>query len=122
MAETDQSIQLHNALTWAGPQTVGELSDWMMAVHGHEPQVNRPEAMRQENGVIIYPHAPSIPVSRQLNHSSRESAAQRQTIGRTLTILHRGPETLPAELRKNTVNGKGKVNDKPSNRKINSES
>lgn len=63
-----------------------------------------------------------IPVSCQLNRSRRWSAARRQAIGRVLTILHSGPGTIQAELRKNTVNGKGKVNGKPSNRKINTES
>jgi hypothetical protein len=59
MAETDQCGPLQNALTWACLQTVGELSDWMMTVHDHELQVNRPEALRQENGVIISPRAPA---------------------------------------------------------------
>lgn len=52
MSETDQFIgQKQDGLIWAGFQTFRELSNWMIAAH--ELQVNRPEAMRQEDGVII---------------------------------------------------------------------
>lgn len=64
-------------------------------------QGNRPQAMSQEDCVILYPHAAGVPLSRQLKQSRRWLAAQLQTIGRGLAVLHKGPETLQAGLRQN---------------------
>jgi aminoglycoside phosphotransferase (APT) family kinase protein len=82
--------------------------DWLDA-NNLGLQGNRPEAMSQEDGVIIYPHAPGIPLSHQLNRSRRWLAAQLHTIGRTLAILHNGPETLQADLKQNTFTNEVKV-------------
>ena len=82
--------------------------DWLDANH-QGLQGNRPEAMSQEDSVIFYPHAPGIPLSHQLHRSRRWLAAQLQTIGRGLAILHNGPETLQAELKQNTFAKEAKV-------------
>jgi hypothetical protein len=82
--------------------------DWL-AVNNRGLQGNRPEAMSQEDGVIFYPHAPGIPLSHQLNRSRRWLAAQLQMIGRTLAILHNGPETLQSGLKQNTFANEVKV-------------
>jgi Ser/Thr protein kinase RdoA (MazF antagonist) len=70
---------------------------------------NKPEAMSQEDSVILYPHAPGIPLSRQLRRSPRWLAAQLQTIGRALAVLHSGPEALQAGLRQNNFTSEAKV-------------
>jgi len=82
--------------------------DWLDA---NQPglQGNRPEAMSQEDNVIIYPHAPGIPLSHQLNRSGRWLAAQLQTVGGALATLHNGPETLQTELKENTLAKEVKV-------------
>jgi hypothetical protein len=72
-------------------------------------QGNRPEAMSQEDSVIVYPHAPGIPLSHQLHRSRGWLAVQLQMIGRGLSILHTGPETLQAELKQNTFTNEAKV-------------
>ena len=82
--------------------------DWL-AANNYGLQGNRPEAISQEDGVILYPHAPGIPLSRQLNRSRRWLAAQLQLIGRTLAILHNGPETLQAGLKQNSFTNEVKV-------------
>ncbi len=82
--------------------------DWL-AANNQGLQGNRPAAMSQEDGVIFYPHAPGIPLSHQLNRSRRWLAAQLQMIGRGLSILHTGPETLQSELKQNTFTNEVKV-------------
>lgn len=82
--------------------------DWL-AANNHGLQGNRPEAMSEEDGVIFYPHAPGIPLSRQLHRSPRWLAAQLRVIGRVLATLHNGPETLQAELKQNTFTNEVKV-------------
>lgn len=72
-------------------------------------QGNRPAAMSQEDGVILYPHAPGTPLSHLLHRSGRWLAAQLQTIGSGLALLHQGPETLQAELKQNTLDNEAKV-------------
>ena len=74
------------------------LADNNQGLHG-----NKPEAISHEDGVILYPHAPGIPLSRQLKRSRVWLAAQLQTIGRSLAFLHNGPEILQAELKQNTL-------------------
>jgi thiamine kinase-like enzyme len=69
----------------------------------------RPEAMDHEESAIFYPHAPGIPLSRQLHRSRRWLAAQLQIIGRALATMHNGPETLQADLRQNTLTNEVKV-------------
>ena len=82
--------------------------DWL-AANNHGLQGNRPEAMSQEDGVILYPHAPGIPLSHQLNRSRQWVAAQLQIIGRGLAVLHRGPETLQLDLKQNSFTNEAKV-------------
>lgn len=82
--------------------------DWL-AANNQGLQGNRPEAMSQEDGVIFYPHAPGIPLSHQLNRSRQWLAAQLQMIGRTLAMLHNGPETLQSGLKQNTFTNEVKV-------------
>jgi thiamine kinase-like enzyme len=69
----------------------------------------RPEAMDHKEGVIFYPHAPGIPLSRQLHRSRRWLGTQLQIIGRALATMHNGPETLQADLRQNTLTKEVKV-------------
>ena len=82
--------------------------DWLDA---NQPglQGNRPEAMSQEDGVIIYPHAPGIPLSHQIHRSGRWLAGQLQTVGGALATLHNGPETLQTDLKENTLTKEVKV-------------
>ena len=82
--------------------------DWLSA-NPVGLQGNRPEAMSQEDCVILYPHAFGIPLSRQLDRSRRWLSAQLQTIGRGLAILHSGPETLQVGLRQNDFTKEAKV-------------
>jgi aminoglycoside phosphotransferase (APT) family kinase protein len=82
--------------------------DWL-AANNQGLQGNGPEAMSQEDGVIFYPHAPGIPLSRQLKRSRRWLAAQLQIIGGGLAILHNGPETLQAGLKQNNFSHEVKV-------------
>ena len=82
--------------------------DWL-GEHKLGLQGVRPEAMGHEEGVIFYPHAPGIPLSRQLHRSRRWLAAQLQIIGRALATMHNGPETLQADLRQNTLTNEVKV-------------
>ena len=82
--------------------------DWL-AANNRGLQGNRPEAMSQEDGVIIYPHAPGIPLSHQLHRSPQWLVTQLQTIGRTLAVLHNGPETLQSGLKQNNFTNEAKV-------------
>ena len=72
-------------------------------------QGNRPRAMSQEDAVIFYPHAPGIPLSRQLHRSRRWLAAQLRVIGRGLATLHNGPEALQIDLKQNNFTNEAKV-------------
>ena len=82
--------------------------DWL-DTNNRGLQGNRPEAMSQEDGVIIYPHAPGIPLSHQFQRSGRWLAVQLHTIGRGLSILHSGPGSLQAELKQNSFSNEAKV-------------
>src|SRR5574341_174786 len=82
--------------------------DWL-TVNDMGLQGNRPVAMSPEESVILYSHAPGIPLSRQLERSPRWLAAQLQTIGRGLALLHSGPESLQADLKQNTFSKEAKV-------------
>ena len=82
--------------------------DWL-AANNVGLQGNGPEAMSQADSVILYPHAPGIPLSQQLHRSHQWLAAQLQIIGRALAILHRGPETLQADLKQNDFAKEAKV-------------
>jgi thiamine kinase-like enzyme len=82
--------------------------DWLSANHQGLQGV-RPEAMSEEAGIILYPHAPGTPLSRQLERSPRWLAAQLQTIGRGLALLHSGPESLQEGLKQNTFSKEAKV-------------
>jgi hypothetical protein len=72
-------------------------------------QGNKPQAISQADSVILYPHASGIPLSHQFHRSRRWLAAQLQIIGKSLSTLHNGPETLQAELRQNTFTNEVKV-------------
>ena len=72
-------------------------------------QGNRPQAISQEEAVIFYPHAPGIPLSRQLHRSRRWLAEQLHIIGRGLLTLHNGPEALQADLKQNDFAREAKV-------------
>lgn len=82
--------------------------DWLefnnVGLHG-----NRPEAISQEDAVIFYPHAPGIPLSRQLHRSRRWLSKQLHTIGKGLAMLHNGPEALQADLKQNDFSKEAKV-------------
>ena len=82
--------------------------DWLDA-NNQGLEGNRPEAISQADGVIFYPHAPGIPLSHQLHRSRRWLAVQLHTIGRGLSTLHNGPESLQAELKENTFAKEAKV-------------
>jgi thiamine kinase-like enzyme len=82
--------------------------DWLTA-NPVGLQGNRPEAMSQEDCVILYGHASGIPLSHQLHRSRRWLSAQLQTIGRGLAILHSGPETLQEGLKQNDFTKEAKV-------------
>lgn len=84
------------------------VADWLDA-HSLGLQGNRPVAIHQEDGVILYPHAPGVPLSRLLNRSRRWLAAQLQIIGRTLVTLHGAPESLQAGLKQNSFVQEAKV-------------
>jgi hypothetical protein len=72
-------------------------------------QGNRPAAISSEDSVILYAHAPGIPLSRLLNRSRRWLATQLHTIGKGLAILHNGPETLQTDLKQNSFTKEAKV-------------
>ena len=82
--------------------------DWLehnnIGLHG-----NRPQAISEKDAVIFYPHAPGIPLSRQLHRSHRWLAKQLHIIGRGLSILHNGPEALQADLKQNDFSKEAKV-------------
>jgi thiamine kinase-like enzyme len=82
--------------------------DWL-AANPQGLQGIRPAALSQEDSVILYPHAPGIPLSHQLDRSRRWLAAQLHIIGRALAILHNGPETLQEELKQNSFPHEAKV-------------
>jgi Ser/Thr protein kinase RdoA (MazF antagonist) len=82
--------------------------DWLDA-HPEGLQGNRPEAMSQEDCVILYPHAPGVPLSHQLHRSPRWLASQLKIIGRALATMHSGPEALQAGLKENTFANEAKV-------------
>ena len=82
--------------------------DWLRA-NDVGLQGNGPEVMSQEDNVIFYPHAPGIPLSQQFHRSGRWLAPQLQIIGRTLAILHSGPEALQADLKQNNFANEAKV-------------
>jgi hypothetical protein len=82
--------------------------DWL-TVNDMGLQGNRPAAMSAEDSVILYAHAPGIPLSRLLNQSPRWLATQLQTIGKGLAILHNGPETLRSDLKQNSFSKEAKV-------------
>lgn len=82
--------------------------DWLTA-NPVGLQGNRPEVMSEDDCVILYPHAPGIPLSRQLHRSRRWLSAQLQTIGRGLAVLHRGPESLQVGLKQNDFAKEAKV-------------
>ena len=65
--------------------------------------------MSEEAGIILYPHAPGIPLSHQLHRSRRWLAAQLQIIGKSLATLHSAPETLQSDLRQNDFTREAKV-------------
>lgn len=70
---------------------------------------NRPEGMSQEDYVILYPHAPGVPLSHQLDRSPRWLGSQMKIIGGALATLHNGPESLQAGLKENTFANEAKV-------------
>jgi thiamine kinase-like enzyme len=72
-------------------------------------QGNRPEAISEKDAVIFYPHAPGIPLSRQLHRSRRWLAQQLHIIGKGLAILHNGPEALQSDLKQNDFSKEAKV-------------
>jgi phosphotransferase family enzyme len=82
--------------------------DWLDA-NSQGLQGNRPIAMSPENCVILYPHVPGIPLSHQLHRSRRWLSSQLQIIGKSLAVLHNGPETLQADLKHNTFANEVKV-------------
>lgn len=82
--------------------------DWL-TVNNMGLQGNRPAAMSPEDSVILYAHAPGIPLSRLLNRSPRWLATQLHTIGKGLAILHNGPETLQTDLKQNSFTKEAKV-------------
>ncbi|HSL47213.1 MAG TPA: phosphotransferase [Anaerolineales bacterium] len=82
--------------------------DWLDA-NPEGLQGNRPAAMSQENCVILYPHAPGVPLSHQLDRSPRWLASQLKIIGRALVTMHNGPEALQAGLKENTFVNEAKV-------------
>jgi hypothetical protein len=82
--------------------------DWL-TVNDMGLQGNRPAAMSPEESVILYSHAPGIPLSRLLHRSRRWLAKQLQMIGRGLAILHGAPETLQADLKQNNFGKEAKV-------------
>jgi thiamine kinase-like enzyme len=82
--------------------------DWL-AANPQGLQGIRPVALSQEDSVILYPHAPGVPLSHQLDRSRRWLAAQLHIIGRALAILHNGPESLQIELKQNSFPHEAKV-------------
>ena len=82
--------------------------DWLAANHGGL-QGNRPEALSHEDGVILYSHAPGVPLSRQLKRSRRWLGDQMRIIGSTLAVLHNGPEELQSDLKQNDFAKEAKV-------------
>jgi Phosphotransferase enzyme family len=82
--------------------------DWLDA-NPEGLQGNRPEAMSQEDCVILYPHAPGVPLSHQLDRSRRWLALQLKIIGRALATLHNAPESLQQGLKENTFANETKV-------------
>jgi thiamine kinase-like enzyme len=65
--------------------------------------------MSQEDYVILYPHAPGVPLSHQLDRSPRWLGSQLKIIGGALANLHSGPESLQAGLKENTFANEAKV-------------
>lgn len=82
--------------------------DWLNG-NDQDLQGIRPEALSPADAVILYPHAPGVPLSHQLHRSPRWLARQLQIIGRALATLHNGPETLQADLKQNTFAKESKV-------------
>ena len=82
--------------------------DWLDA-NPQGLQGNRPAALSEEDCAILYPHAPGIPLSHQLDRSSRWVTSQLQTIGRALATMHSGPEALRAGLKENSFANEAKV-------------
>ena len=82
--------------------------DWLDA-NPQGLQGNRPAALSQEDYAILYPHAPGTPLSHQLDRSPRWLASQLKVIGRALSTMHNGPESLQAGLKENTFTKEAKV-------------
>ena len=82
--------------------------DWLDA-NPQGLQGNRPAAVSQEDYVVLYPHAPGVPLSHRLDHSPRWLGTQLKIIGRSLLTLHNGPESLRAGLKENTFANEAKV-------------
>jgi aminoglycoside phosphotransferase (APT) family kinase protein len=82
--------------------------DWLEA-HPAGLQGVRPAAISQPDSVILYPHAPGIPLSRQLHRSRRWLVAQLRIIGNGLATLHDAPETLQSGLKQNSFSHEAKV-------------
>jgi thiamine kinase-like enzyme len=57
----------------------------------------------------LYPHAHGVPLSHQLNRSRRWLGTQLRIIGRSLSTLHDGPESLQSGLKENTFANEAKV-------------
>ncbi|HEY6072370.1 MAG TPA: phosphotransferase [Anaerolineales bacterium] len=86
----------------------GRVVEWLN-VNRAGLQGNGPVAMSREESVVFYPHAPGIPLSHQLNRSTRWLAAQLRTIGKALAILHSSSQTLQSGLKQSTFTHEAKV-------------
>jgi aminoglycoside phosphotransferase (APT) family kinase protein len=82
--------------------------DWLDA-NPQGLQGNRAAAMSQEDCAILYPHAPGVPLSHQLDRSNRWLASQLKTTGKALATMHSGPESLQAGLKENSFANEAKV-------------
>lgn len=82
--------------------------DWL-DTGSQEVKGTRPVGASAEDAFIVYPHVPGVPLSRLLQHPSPQVSRYLQSIGKTLSFLHQGPETLVAELEENTFEQEGKA-------------
>jgi hypothetical protein len=69
----------------------------------------RPAGISEEDAVILYPHAAGIPLSKQLHRSPAWLDRQLQLVGKALSSLHDGPETLTLDLEETTFAKEVKV-------------
>jgi len=79
-----------------------QVVDWL-GEHAEGVSGIRPWRWRAEDAVVLYPHAPGVPLSSLLGEPGIQLAGQLQGVGRALRSLHQNPGSLASELKTNTL-------------------